>query len=196
MIPQARTRGISFVDDLVLAIEDGDKVETRRAVTKDTDLKRCPYGKVGERLYVRQTYRVTHLHGPYPNEPRKSSVHMRYRARGEGKVVLYAQKSIDQARRALDHGGWRPPMFMTRWAARTFLELEDVRLERVREITPDGVRREGLARGLLEASDGELVDNFAMLWDKINGDRGYDWSANPLCWVLRFRAIPRPDPNP
>jgi hypothetical protein len=193
MTPRSRTRGVSFIDELVLSIEDGLKIETRRVAGRESECKRCPYGKPGDHLYVRQTYRVTHMHGPHPNEPRRSAVHMRYRARGEGKVILYAKESIAQAHRALGTA-WRPPMFMPRWAARTFLEIEETCLEPIQEITPEAIRREGLDRPA--GSDTGLVDNFIELWDKINAPRGYGWESNPMCWVLRFRAVPRPERSP
>jgi hypothetical protein len=98
-------------------------------------------------------------------------------------------------------GKWRTSMFMCKWMARIFLDVEDVWAERVHDITHQGA----IAEGFPEFSHGEFtsiesyqkygtgsdaVDAFAAKWDEINKDRGAPWESNPWVWVVKFKRIP------
>jgi len=88
---------------------------------------------------------------------------------------------------------------MPRWASRITLEITEVRVERVQEISPSDVIAEGIIE---EEGDGlGLQDKFANLWDSINAKRkisrntdmgtisgkGYSWASNPWVWVISFK---------
>jgi hypothetical protein len=87
---------------------------------------------------------------------------------------------------------WRPSIFMPREAARIFLRVTDVRVERLQEITPEDARREG-CEGFLHINPlfgcAETIKNFQNLWDGINAKRGYAWSTNPWVWAYSFERI-------
>lgn len=98
-------------------------------------------------------------------------------------------------------GRWRPSIHMPRWASRILLEITDVRVERVQDISEEDARAEGapmyvighgpISDGELAADPGYYRDNlyrngFEDLWDRINGPRGYGWDANPWVWVVSF----------
>ena len=79
---------------------------------------------------------------------------------------------------------WHPSIHMPREAARIFLRVTDVRVERVQDIDDDGVVAEGLNIG----------DPFDELWDSTikPADRAlYGWDANPWVWVIEFERITR-----
>ncbi len=83
-------------------------------------------------------------------------------------------------------GKWNPSIHMPREAARIFLRVTDVRVERLQEIDDDGIVSEGLAIG----------DPFDELWDSTikKADRAlYGWDANPWVWVIEFERISRED---
>lgn len=76
-------------------------------------------------------------------------------------------------------GNWRPSIHMPRKAARIFLRVTDVRVERLQDIDDDGVIAEGL----------EIGAPFEEIWDSTirRADRGrYGWDANPWVWVISF----------
>lgn len=95
--------------------------------------------------------------------------------------------------RATGHGSdckipthlWRPSIHMPRWASRITLEITAVHVERLREITNEDARAEGCE---VTASD-HTVDTFADLWESIHGPES--WAANPWVWVIEFRRIER-----
>lgn len=77
---------------------------------------------------------------------------------------------------------WRPSIHMPKEAARLFLRVTDVRVERLQDIDDAGVVSEGMNIG----------DPFDELWDSTvkAADRDqYGWSANPLVWVIEFERV-------
>lgn len=173
MIGEAMTeRPIMFTPENVLKILDGKKTQTRRVAKPqqrpDWKIADCPYGLVGDRLWVRETWQ----YNPY------------------GGIVYKAGSGIiDCAGK-----GWRPAICMPRWACRLVLEITDVRIERVQDISPDDAKAEGDKErsGLPEYHErGPLchVDWYRNLWDSINAKRGYGWDTNPLVWAISFRKV-------
>ena len=86
---------------------------------------------------------------------------------------------------------WRPSIHMPKEAARIFLRVKDVRVERLQEITEDGKTAEGMHAGWQHY-------NFYELWDSTikPADRAsYGWEANPWVWVIEFERISRKEAN-
>lgn len=146
------------------------------------------------RLWVRETW--ADLRGGGFSAPfayRADSIQRDGTENGDGK----------QAR--LDYGvKWRPSIFMPREACRLVLEVEAVRVERLQAITVADAMAEGVPQTAGEAYAAGLIDldtahghewdnrtspeNFARLWDSINGKRGA-WASNPFVWVITFRRV-------
>jgi len=133
----------------------------------------CPYGAECDRLWVRETWRAIPLGG------------IKYRADGTETGAH-----------------WKPSIFMPRWASRITLEITDVRVQRVQDISTDDVIAEGvdvfssLPVLLPRKLSGEKLDHLAheiavslykKLWDSINAKRGYGWDANPWVWAITFK---------
>jgi hypothetical protein len=190
----AKERPIIFSGPMVRAILAGNKTQTRRIVkgaalswlteseftpefTANPENNLSPYGYAGDRLWVRETWQM--------NEPPSGAI---YRA---GDIAGH----ID--------GGWRPSIFMPRWASRLTLEITAVRVERLQEISTADAMEEGIpqtggeahAQGLfnLDRTPGHewdnrtSVENFAVLWDTINAKRA-PWKSNPWVWVIEFKV--------
>jgi hypothetical protein len=103
-----------------------------------------------------------------------------------------ATPASEQARE--DYGyKWRPSIHMPREAARLFLEVKNVRIERVREIMPEDKKREGFSdchRAYPCAEYNECnTPCFMKTWDTLNAKRGYSWERNPWVWVIEFMRI-------
>lgn len=142
---------------------------------------KCPYGKVGDRLWVRETQRFDEESAKNQNMPMPF-------------VFYMADGNLDSV---ASNVKWRPSIHMPRWASRINLEIIDIRVERVQDITIDDVVAEGIANDpdvLTCKKEGSILSNsglkvcFEALWDKINSDRGFGWDVNPWVWVVEFEA--------
>jgi hypothetical protein len=146
---------------------------------------RCPYGRPGDRLWVRETWRV------HPNSwccYQDGYIEIQYRA-DEGKA-RHRIRRPDAAKLTEKYadGRWRPSIFMFRWASRIALEVTGVRVGRVQQIGEEEAIAEGVPRGAVRWI-GDARMHFAALWDRINADRGFSWESNPWVWVVEFRRI-------
>ncbi|MBF8720225.1 hypothetical protein [Pseudomonas guariconensis] len=196
---QAKERPILFSGPMVRAILEGDKAVTRRAV-KMTHLLRvclepvegelklkaakklCPLGRPGDRLWVREAWAA---------DAQVDSIAPRELSLGE--PILYpADGVIRQTGCAMiSRGKIRPSIHMPRRLSRILLEITDVRVERLQDIS----EQQALAEGVMSAErdidpDGNgysPVELFGGLWVKLNGMDS--WSANPWVWVVEFQRI-------
>lgn len=86
--------------------------------------------------------------------------------------------------------GWKTSIFMPRWASRLTLTVTDVRVQRVREISEADAAAEGAdyrtERGKAEIPGLTAKAQFEVIWDDINGERGFGWDANPWVVALTF----------
>ena len=89
---------------------------------------------------------------------------------------------------------WRPSIHMPKEAARIFLRVTGVKVERLQDITTEDAKSEGAlhpgvipVNTLIQNIAGSIPQtNFSILWDNINAKRGYGWDANPWVWVIEF----------
>lgn len=151
---------------------------------------KCPYGKPGDRLWVRETWYCDHfevMRGPYL-KPDDLDVG---EAIDDGTLV-YAADGLTPYE--ADQPIWKPSIHMPRWACRILLEITDVRVERLQDITYEQAAAEGVHRGPLRewcASDegGAChkypVPAFRDLWQSVGGN----WDANPWVWVVEFKRV-------
>lgn len=182
----------------------------------------CPYGKPGDRLYVRETwgYRGCSWSSKTPSI---RSVYIEYIADQERRTFVRDSddesgiphqnmpERLQGASRypandaefdlLLEHQEWlarwwtknRPAIHMPKWAARLWLEVTAVRVERLQEISQADARAEGCksadivsGRECLNPSEGSYALHFRDLWDSLNAKRA-PWESNPWVWVVSFR---------
>lgn len=86
--------------------------------------------------------------------------------------------------------GWykRPGIFLPKELTRIFLKVENVRVERLQEITASECKKEGILINPEDPDYIQWIEKFADLWDKINGSRA-PWESNPWVWVVEFSRI-------
>jgi hypothetical protein len=84
--------------------------------------------------------------------------------------------------------GKRPSIHMPRWASRILLEVADIRVERLQGIRETDAMAEGVTPANSEW-DACYTDAFIRLWDSINAKRGFGWDVNPWVWVIEFKVV-------
>ncbi|SBY47693.1 hypothetical protein [Klebsiella pneumoniae] len=209
-------RGMIFNAEMVRAILDGRKTQTRRPIkwkqTRFTEIGEredgskwpwsedaehacdfwhpCPFGAVGNRIWVRETFCTvddTHYGGEKLVD---------YRA--TPKFEESHPAGWDSAPNDAEALKWRPSIHMPRWASRILLEITDVRVERLNAISEEDARAEGIIdSGCLNCGEPEpcgcanpepdATDAFAYLWQSIYGQE--NWNANPWVWVIEFKRV-------
>lgn len=140
----------------------------------------------GDRLWVRETWAVVNtLDNRKPSEITKGTHYW--------PTVWYrATDQHEQEYRDDYFGKWRPSIFMPRWASRITLEITDVRVERVQDISMADCIAEGMSMDapLNNRGTGAIArDAFADLWDLLNAKRGFGWDVNPWVWIIEFRKL-------
>ena len=216
---QVKERPIIFSGEMVKTILDGKKTMTRRVVKSDfinnykhaniikqssdksredkayfydkpvgdmvlsSQLVSNPYGKVGDHLWVRETHHVVGGTADYEIEEIKQGLQdiknfVSYKADGYGNPC---------------DGGWTSPMFMPRWASRILLEITDIRVERLQDISCEDAVKEGFSdkkpSGMQPAMMPNPKADFRNYWDTLNAKKGYPWSSNPWVWVVEFKVV-------
>ncbi|MCD9572173.1 hypothetical protein [Pseudomonas protegens] len=136
----------------------------------------CPYGQPGDRLWVRETWGMqVRRYGGGTGE------HIVYRATNPEAVYCKSAEGREYPVK------WKPSIHMHRHSSRILLEITDVRVERLQEITPSQCIAEGAWR-IEDKALGrghEAVAAFKDLWQSTGGD----WDANPWVWVVEFRRV-------
>ena len=201
---------ILFSAEMVKAILEGRKTQTRRIIKPQPELKtyphldnvyseeeqkfitrpnvnlfwkgtqthidefnqRCPYGKVGDQLWVRETF-------------------------GKDFFGTVFYKADDLFVPVGAKAKWRPSIFMPRKASRIQLEIVNIRVERLDNISEEDAKAEGI-----EEDNGKYLDysnvkskhyclsafsSYEELWIKINGKES--WEKNPWVWIIEFKRI-------
>ncbi len=206
---------VLFNSDMVRAILEGRKTETRRVIKdqpnynlkygqthKDLErniLRRCPYGQPGDQLWVRETF------CPYPEE---STGRIYYRASHE----TQRDRAKTNTKLPKHLYNWKPSIYMPRTASRITLEITEIQVERVQDITEEEAlaeRVEYRTDGMFGAETGNkgyvdyhkmfstqkhpslcvhkktAKESFHSLWDSIYKN----WDDNPWVFVIKFKRI-------
>jgi hypothetical protein len=149
-----------------------------------SELVPCKYGKPGDRQWVRETF-------SFGRTTKQSITYTKFkRVRGGNAPVVYrAQGLINDA-----EFKWKPSIFMPRWAARITLEIVAIRVERLQDISEQDANaegcsdREGSGPYISPFGGRRIINNYATLWNSING-RKHPWKSNPWVWVISFKRI-------
>lgn len=186
-------RQILFRGAMVQAILSGQKTVTRRVLKMPHGLwetsatgelvpipGKCPYGKSGDRLWVREAWQA---------DAQVNSVTPRDLSQGEPIQYLADGAVRHTGCSMITPGKTRPSIHMPRWVSRILLEITDVRVERLHAITDEQCNAEG-ARGGHGSIPGYIYnatvqEHFRYIWESTGGD----YFANPWVWVIGFKRI-------
>ncbi|MGS7425518.1 morphogenetic protein [Klebsiella pneumoniae] len=212
-----KERGMIFNAEMVRALLDGRKTQTRRPVkfpVHDKNLGcelagnelagelsagnylNSAFGKPGDRIWVRETFQ-----GPLFNYEQMDEYLEDSSKFEKPEFCQYAadgghRPEYQDADDNLRHG-WRPSIHMPRWASRILLEITGVRVDRLNSIHDVDAMREGI-QNLTTCSHSDFgipgvvnaqhpVRAFQLLWESIYG--ADSWRANPWVWVIEFKRV-------
>lgn len=127
-----------------------------------------PYGQPGDGLFVRETF-CEGDHG--------------YIYRADYDETFKDDKEVVKLIK------WKPSIYMPRIASRILLEIKNIWVERLQQISNDNARSEGVdpIAWIGNARLDDYRTPFQKLWNSINAERGFGWETNPFCWVIEFR---------
>lgn len=202
-------RGMIFNGEMVRAILEGRKTQTRRVLATYQDAVKfcpewdvngkqifivlgekdhtgmnpvitaipCPFGQPGDRVWVRETFRVHSRATDVATLVYRASVRNSWTEQTHRVPVAVCNKPATPEK-------WTPSIHMPRWASRITLEITGVRVERLNSITESDAEAEGVT----DTGFGDLlVDGYRYLWKSIYGEES--WAANPWVWVIEFKRV-------
>ena len=198
-----KERPIIFRAEMVRAILAGTKTQTRRIVkprhmaTVGAEqfpiLAMYPCGSPGDRLWVRENFyqdgQWSLRLGCEPDDP-----HGGFWS-GTSRVIYAADGT--PLPDPIPGNQWRsrPSIHMPRWASRITLEITDVRLEQLQDISEADAVAEGckpirpelVQDGLIVRPGRSAVEEFRLVWEEIHGEGS--WEKNPWVWVIEFKRL-------
>ena len=195
-----KERPIIFNSEMVRAILEGRKTQTRRIIKPQPTIKprilknkdgvfwslmdkclfqKSPYGTIGDKLWVKETWFEWVKNNP------------------EQLPYLYKATTPSDEIEILRQSGhaikWKPSIYMPRRASRIGLENIDIRVERLKDITEEDARDEGVEHPDIATSPpstySDYKHKFKLLWDSINAKRGCGWDINPWVWAIEFKKL-------
>lgn len=142
---------------------------------------KCPFGAVGDRLWVRETFRV---------HSRATDVAtLVYKASEQQSWTQQTHRvPIENCNKPAVVDKWTPSIHMPRWASRITLEITGVRVERLASISNEDAGKEGYPAD--PAPYGGQMDQwlwFRQLWDGIYPEQSF--KVNPWVWVIEFKRV-------
>ena len=182
------SKPILFNTQMIQALLDGRKSQTRRpCAMKDVNGKsfyeygkeamdaairhHSPFGKVGDLLYVRETFRCNGWATDLATIFYKASENKSY-------TEMCEQFPISNKKPLIVSGNWKPSIHMPRWASRLTLHIKDIRVERLQDISQNDAVSEGWP-----GTQNDMVSPnswFTELWNSINNN----WDDNPFVWCI------------
>ncbi|NMC25195.1 MAG: hypothetical protein GYA32_15770 [Serratia sp.] len=197
-----REPGDKWYQDYVFSMRD--RSGTWQDYTKEQFLAKCPLGKPGDHLWVRETFATLGNEDGCAIDWKENLVKAGgpdatriYRASCEQRPGNYGLWSVPDDAFWKPHtdnmqyeGSWVPSIHMPRWASRINLLITGVRVERLNDISQEDAKSEGCCYGRGGGVPDLAVspaDHFPTLWESIYGIKS--WAANPWVWVIEFERV-------
>ena len=198
-------KAIPFNEENVKALKAEHKTATRRKVRGISNFEGLePYLMPGvdEWAFIDSKAKVTTITNPYHKKDilfvRETWKRATIDPTGDGyalrEIYLYKADEPINAERMIAQDRWHPATCMPLSAARMFLRVKDVRIERLQDIDDEQAKAEGANYGVdvLEKMRMTSVERFAEIWDrtvKTSERPMYGWKANPYVWVIEFELL-------
>lgn len=201
---------ILFSTEMTQAILEGRKTQTRRIIKPQPIF----YGRNDERIAVEFRKNIFEFYDVMRNDP--FSILFSLKPKFELGDIIWVRETFTEwpkgnfqykatTENGEELGKWKPSIHMPKEAARIFLEVSNVRVERLQDISEDDAIAEGIKKTWINddikqcrfknyINDGKgsksPIDSFNSLWVSINGKDS--WKANPWVWVYEFKVVEKP----
>jgi len=166
---------------------------------KEELISKCPFGCIGDILWVREIF---------------ANVKFKPSAKGNNRGIvipdytntdriIYKADELDLTKLMYPCFNWKPSIFMPKSACRIRLQITDIKVERLQDISEEDAKKEGISKfnhGYTGSPKGVLYkdykynthtlspkESFKSLWQSINGKES--WLNNPFVWVISFKKI-------
>ena len=147
-------------------------------VARTTDTIRCPYGKPGDMLYLKEPFCFDAAEDEFTPKEMLS----------RGGPLFY----LLDGTKPEGFGRTRSARFMPKDLARIWLRILDIRIQQLQNISEEDAKAEGAEMEIVLPGDrGSYVAGFMMLWDSINYKLGHEWDLNEWVWRIEFERIER-----
>lgn len=224
-----KDKPILFNTQMVQALLDGRKIITRRIIKPQpkeqikcvihhsTEERACwmeehadqlskdfrfyKSYEIGDRLWVQETWKIDGLIRERPDYPMAIDFRAVQSGYSQAEVMVrFTQDRFEKFKKFYQKPGWQSPYFMPKEAARIWLEVTNVRVERVQDISNEDRLKEGIrvttetAQNLLnDCKTANMGRNaFASLWNSTIKKKDlslYGWDVNPWIWVIEFKRL-------
>lgn len=207
-----KEKPILFNTEMVKAILEGRKTQTRRVINPQPEFKEgtgfhwkgrmhgigadyqetvrnftkwnCPLGRVGDYLWVRETFCFGQIDEYDALHPSSRYLYVDDSDYGDGRnSPIYKQHVISDGIRHEDVK-WKPSIHMPRWASRINLLIKKIRVERLNDISEQDCLKEGIGSPITRDCK---KPKFLSLWSQIYGEESLN--ANPWVWVIEFELV-------
>jgi hypothetical protein len=175
-------------NSLELSVEAGKLWDIRRGGLRGWYKKELgkPFCNAGDVFWVQERWRCEGSGDACPE-----TVLVKYRGKTSRRVNF--DNTARWKKCVRDGDVWKTPTSMPREAVRLFLQVKNVRVERVQEITEEDSKAEGVTPNIYPWPKDEYTpvyrNPFIGVWDDIYEKRGYDWKINPWVWVIEFMRL-------
>lgn len=156
----------------------------------------CPYGVPGDRLWVKETFWAMPFSGRFFRQSGNAAFEDRNMAARNHTFTAYREAWKDKKPEGCEK--WTPSIFMPRERSRITLEITDIRVQRLQEISGEDAEAEGvfahiapynLNKVYRDQRGTKAIEYFRELWDSINAKRGFGWDTNPWVWAITFKQV-------
>jgi hypothetical protein len=197
----------------VRAVLSGAKTQMRIPIRKPEQYTRirdcafcCPHGAPGDRLWIRETFTLESTFNMEPYDPPftdgRPIKHFSDEAYGDYWNQPHYRATEPDPELSCDscsetcnmngepHSHWTPSIHMPRWASRILLEIIDVQVQRLHEITAEDAIKEGVNPTEIPGIYGaeSLLHEYMNQWNAKHSKRA-PWDSNPFVWCITFRRI-------
>ncbi len=195
---EIKERPILFSSEMVRAILDGRKTETRRVMKPQPSKfvmwlkwvvsKSVPRGYIQGQGYFHALKKDSTWLFKFPYGDVGDVLYVRegFLLFDSGKVLYRADKNESFYADLLKYM-WKPSIFMPKKFSRIKLKIKEIRVEQVQEINNISVLREGLT--FKDTRKEDVIGGFIKLWDSLNKKRGFGWDVNPWVWCISFERM-------